>query len=397
MSIPNPSIATIRDNIIVRMESEFNTRISLIPKSFLHVLATVLAGVFVVLYKYNNYAFKQQFVSTASNRTTTIGNVEFKPLTEWGRLIGVGDIGAATYASCTVEITVTNETGSLPVGTQLLRSDTGVLYLTLATVALDAATVTVDVQAVGSNVGGDGSGSIGNVDVGTELSFLNPLANVDRVVTVTDVLTTAVNGETEAEYRQRVIDRFQQKPQGGALADYAQWAEEVVGIINAYPYTGDPGEVNVYVEANVESSGDPDGIPSGVQLGHVVDSINFDQTGLPSRRPANAFVNVYPITRATIDVVVTGLNVSDTVSVETQITTALEDYFKAAEPYIDGLALPPRKDRITQAAVSQVVSEVAANANGFFDSITVSEGGSPVTIRQLLEGEKCKLGTVTFA
>jgi uncharacterized phage protein gp47/JayE len=214
MSLTTPTTKDISDNIIAQLEATLNQSIPLLPKSFLRVLAKALAGVFVLLYKYGGFMFLQVFVRTASANETTINGRSLVPLTEWGRLIGVGDPAAATQAELLIDITVENQTGSLPSGSQLVNTDNGVTYITIGSVLLNAPTVQATIRAVSDQAGGGGAGAIGNLDPGATVSFANPLANVSRNTSVVSQVVTGADGETTEAYRQRVIDRFQKRPQG---------------------------------------------------------------------------------------------------------------------------------------------------------------------------------------
>lgn len=397
MSLQTPTIKGVSDNIVSQISASLNQTIPLLPKSFIRVLAKVLAGVFILLYKYGGFMFLQVFVSTASASATTINGRILTPLIEWGRLIGVGDPAAATRAELLIEITVETQTGSLPSGTQLVSSANGVTYITLTAILLDAATKQTTVRAAADQADGGGAGAVGNLDPGQTLSFANPLANVARDTVVISQSVTGSDAETTDAYRQRILDRFQKRPQGGAYADYELWGEEPAGIINVYPYTSTcPGQVDVFAEATPESSGDPDGIPTTAQLQEVWDSIELDTTGLASRRPANALVNVYPITRLAFDVQVLGLLVDDLASVRDSIEAALTEYFLAREPYIPGLSVAPRRDRITNSAVAGTVEDIVSANNGIFSSVVIYKSAVLVGAYSLGIGEKAKLGTLTY-
>lgn len=397
MSLTTPTTKEIADNIIAQLEASLGQAIPILPKSFLRVLSKVLAGVFILLYKYGGFMFQQIFVQTASIATTTINGKEISPLTAWGRLIGVGDRVAATSAELIVDIIVENQTGTLPSGTQLVNADNGVTYLTIGAVSLNAPIVQATIRAASDQSGGNGSGAIGNLDPGAVVSFANPLANVSRNASVVSQITTGADAESVEAYRQRIIDRFQKRPQGGAYADYEQWGEEVSGILNVYPYTSDcPGQVDVFVEATVESSGSADGIPTAAQLQAVLDSIFLDLNGLNTRRPANALVNSFAINRTGFDVVVSGLVVDNLAQVQTDIATALGEYFLDREPFIVGLTVPPRTDRVTSSAVGGVVDDIVSAAGGLFVDATVTQSTLPVVTFSLGIGEKAKASSVTF-
>ena len=210
MSLTTPTTKDVSDNIIAQLESALSQTIPLLPQSFLLVLAKVLSGVFILLYKYGGSIFLNLFVATASDKDTTILGTIVNPLTFWGRLIGVGDPVAATNAELIIDITVENQVGSLPSGSQLINATNGVTYITLGTILLDAAIKQASVRAVSDQAGGGGAGTIGNIDIGAVLSFANPLANVARNTTVSGVTTTAANADTTDTYI-RAVQQFQIK------------------------------------------------------------------------------------------------------------------------------------------------------------------------------------------
>jgi len=389
-----PTTEQVADNIVAQIEAQISQTVPLFPKAFIRVMAKAMAAVYVILYKYGGFTFLQMFVSTASDKPTTINGRIITPLREWGRLVGIPDPKAATQAELTVTVAVTNQTGFLRSGSQLLGQTNGVTYLTSGDVLLDAPTVNVVVRAAGDQQGGDGSGTIGNLSAGAVMSFANPLPNVARDAVVLNAVTTGAGAETTAAYRQRTLDRFQKRPQGGAYADYEQWGEEAEGVANVYPYTSQcPGQVDVYVESATE----PDGIPTTAQLQAVLDIINLDQNGLATRRPATALVNTFPIIRPPFDVQVAGISVPGSLAaVQAQITEATTEYFLSRAPYIVGLDVGVRVDIITQTELGGVVSDIVSAAGGLFSSVAIRKAGLPVSIYVLGVGEKAKLGAISY-
>lgn len=394
MSLVTPTTKDISDNIIAQLEASLSQSIPLLPKSFMRVLAKALAAVVIILYKYIGFVFLQVFVKTASAVPTEINGTIVTPLTAWGELIGIGAPIAATNAELTIGITVENQGGSLPSGTQLLSASTGVTYLTLGPTPLSAPLVSANIVAAADQAGGGGAGIIGNLGNGAEVTFANPLAGVARAAVVTGTVLTGADAEATDSYRQRVIDRFRRRPQGGAYADYAIWGEEVAGVLNIYPYTGQPGEVDVYVESATEE----DGIPTSSQLDEVFNSIERDQNGLASRRPANAFVNVVSIIRTGFDVTVLGLQGDDLGGLQADVTSALEGYFLQAEPYIVGLDVPPRLDKLAKVEILGIINDITKATGGSFTDAYFTISGSTVTLDSytLGEGEKAKAAVVGF-
>ncbi len=392
MNLQTPSVADVSQNITNQLQGSLAQTIPFLPKSFLRVLAKVMAGVFILLWKYAGFTLLQLFVPYASTKEVSVNNTTIIPLVEWGRLFGIGDPLAATRAILDVEIQVTNQVGAIQPGAQLIRQSTGVVYVTTGETQLNSATVTARVRAASDQSNGGGVGIIGNLQIGDALSFASPLPNISRDVEVTAVVVTAENGETWEAYRRRVLERAQAKPNGGSYSDYRIWSRSVPGIVSAYPYTGLPGQVDVYIEASVASSGSPDGIPTGPQITAVVDAINFDVDGYPSRRPANAAVNVKPIERLAFNVEISGL----TEALEGQVEEALTNYYLEREPFILGLSVLPRKDRVLETSLVGIVDQIVSANGGSVGPITQTLSGPETPSYSLSFGEKAKLGTLTF-
>jgi uncharacterized phage protein gp47/JayE len=395
MSAPNtPTTKQVSDNIVSQVSAQLAQTVPFFPKSFIRVMAQALAGLIVVLYKYAGFIWLQLFVRTASDAETTINGRIVRPLREWGALVGLPDPKDASQAELTVSVTVTNQTGFLRTGSQLIYPSTGVTYLVTGDVALTPPTVVAVVRAAGDQQGGDGAGAIGNLPNGSSLQFANPLPNVGRSAVVTGQLTTGSDAEDVGAYRQRILDRFQKRPQGGAYADYEQWGGEAAGVANIYPYASTlPGRVDIYVESATE----PDGVPTLAQIQAALDLIDFDQNGLASRRPAGTLPVGYPITRLVFDVRILGLSVPGSLAgVRAQIEASLTEYLLSREPYIIGLDVGVRSDRITEAAISGVVDQVVSAAAGVFLTLEVNKSGLRSLVYELGVGEKAKLGTVTY-
>jgi len=397
MSLTTPTTSELSDQIVAHLEASFSQTIPLLPKLFQRVLAKVLAGSLVLIYRYAGFTHLQQYVATASTEPTTVNGITIRPLVEWGRQVGVGDPNPGKRAELTVDVAVLNQTGSLSAGQKAVRADTGVVYQVVFDVALDAATVSATVRAVDDVQGTAGVGTIGNLSDGETIEFANPPAQISAVATVTGTAVTGTNAETWPAYRKRIQRHEQAKPQGGAYADYREWAEEADNVINAYPYTGNPGEVDVYIEA--DSSVDADGIASSTEITAAENAIEFDAEGKARRRPVNALVNVFSITRIAFGVEVFSLTPSDPTqlaSVQASISAAVDEFLRSREPFIAGLSVLPRLDRITQGEVAGVVYEVCNAAGATVSAVGLQEGGTTFNARTLGQGEKAKLGSVSY-
>lgn len=392
MSLTTPTTKQLSDQIVDDLATSLAQSIPIFPKAFARVLAWSLAGIFMLVYKYAGFIFLQLFVAHASAEWTVINGKKIRPLVEWGRLLGVGDPEDATRAELLIGVTVKVQEGSLPAGSQLIFPATRVIYQTVAAVPLDAPTVQVTIQAIADDKGGDGSGDIGNLEPDDIVSFANPLGNVATDAVVVSQSVTAADAETVDHYRRRIVRHVQRRPQGGAYADYQTWGEEVLGIVNIYPYAGEivgasgPGWVDVYVEASAETAEDEDGTPTSAQLAAVEAAINLDLAGKATRRPANARLNVQPITRTGFALEVAGLQ-PDTPESRAAIEEGVDEYLRSREPFIEGLSVLPRDDRVTEAAVSGIVDTIVSAQGATVTTVALTPG--PATV--LGHGQKAKL------
>lgn len=381
-----PTTAQVKDTIVAGLQTSLGQTIPIFPKAFVRVLAVSLAGVFILLWKYVGFLGLQTFISQASGLPTTINGKVVVPLVEWGRLLGVGDPNPSTQAQLQVAVTVKSMVGSLPANSQLVCSKTGVIYRSAADVFLNAPIVQVTIVAASDQDGGGGSGDIGNLSAGDTVSFANPLSNVATDATVVTQLVTGANAEDIEAYRARIYSRANGKPQGGAYADYREWGESVPGILHIYPYAGAPGQIDIYAEATIVSSGSADGIPTSGQQTAVFNAINMDVGGLATRRPVNAAINVHPITRVAFTVTVVGLTPS-TATTQNAINAGVDEYLRSRAPFIVGLSTLPRDDRITRAAIAGIVDNVCDAAGASAVDVTIVPGPA----YDLGNGEKAKL------
>ncbi len=402
MSPEIPTTADLNTRIISQLEGKLGQTIPILPKAFARVLSWVLAGMFVLLYRYCGFIFLQMFVAHASMEETTINGKKLRPLVELGRKHGVGDPQDATRAELNITVSVTNQTGNLPSGQKLVRSETGVIYEIVAAVPLNAATITAHMRAISDGSGNGGVGEIGNLVPGDVVSFANPQANVATEATVSAVVLAAADAETPEHYRARVFDKVSKPPQGGAYADYEEWGIEVPGVVNIYPYAGEdpsgsgPGYVDVFVETDPDVSGDPDGYLTPSIKAAVLTSINLNNTsGRATRRPVNAAPNVQSITRRVFDVEISGLS-PDAAEVRADLLSGITEHMLSREPFIEGLSALPRDDRVTQAAVSGIVETVVSALGATVTTVTLLMSGTPIPAYTLGHGEKAKLGSLDY-
>lgn len=396
MSLTIPTIASEESTIHSDLESSTTQTIPLLERSFMSVISKVLAGAIVLAYRFAGRRWLDMFVRYASYQSTTVNGTTIRPLLELGRLHGVSDPAAAVKAQIQVTVTVITATGSLPIGTRISCQQNGFIYTSTSEVALALPTVTVQAIAASSPNGGDGSGASGSLASGTAVQLVAPPSTVEKDAVVDSTVIAGADAEDWEDYRARVIAARRTPPEGGALSDYRKWAMTISGIEAAFPYTGDPGVVDIYCRATEASSGSADGIPTSAQLTAVADYINGTVGGVPSLRPVNDGIQVLAITRKPFDITVKGLNVANGIETRAEIESALDEFLFTREPFIVGLSSLPRSDFVTRGEASAVISQVVSARGGSFASCEVSSATVVGTSFALGPGEHAKLNSVSY-
>jgi uncharacterized phage protein gp47/JayE len=137
----------------------------------------------------------------------------------------------ATMAAGLVAATGTN--GSIvPAGALLDGSHNATYQVTTMTV-LGAGPTEVPVVALNA-------GTVGNLDPGSELGFLEPPPGVDSLAIVV-TMDGGTDTETDDQLRRRILRRIQNPPMGGDAADYEAWALAVAGVTRAWAYPNEMG------------------------------------------------------------------------------------------------------------------------------------------------------------
>ena len=392
----NKTIGEIRELIINSIQEKFNKTFRLLPKSFVKVIASVFAGVYIILHKQIGWLFLQLFPETAYWETVNILGMKVRPLVKWGILIGVGEPRNGSQWKGKITINVTHTGAPLPAGTQLKSDITGKLYITEEGVALESQQETAHIICADT-------GTAGNMETGDTLSFVNPLGTVQKTAAVSEVVAYAVEDETEAEYRARVVNRFRSPPLGGALSDYRRWASDVLGVLNTYPYKDveTPSGVLLFV-AGVPSLF-PDRIPTTDLLRQVGNACTFDpETGKATRKPITAVIdpgydetyqNVKPVTISVFDIYIDGIDGAPIYDFGGAVKPAIENYLYGREPYIRGLSDDNNKiNIISRNNILSVVDQTAISLKAEFANVTMFKDGAVAATHTLGTGELAKLG-----
>jgi uncharacterized phage protein gp47/JayE len=391
MAFENKTIGEIRDLLINSFQEKFNKIFRILPKSFIKVIATVFAAVYVTLHKQIGWLFLQLFPETAYWGEVSILGMRVRPLVKWGVLIGVGEPRNGSQWKGTICVKVTHPGAPLIAGTQLKSEITGKLYITDEGITLENATELVPVICAENGTGG-------NLEAGDALGFVSPLGTVQRAATVDEVISYAVENETEAEYRARVVNRFRSPPMGGALADYRRWSSDVLGVLNTYPCKDveTPSGVIVYV-AGI-SALFPNRIPTPDLLRQVGRACTFDpETGKATRKPITAVIdpgydetykNIKPVTITAFDVYIDGIAGVPISDFGEAVQPAIENYFFGREPYIRGLSDDNNKTNIvSRNNIMSAVDQTAISLKAEFGNVAVMHNGALMTTYTLGIGE----------
>lgn len=270
---------------------------------------------------------------------------------------------AATSASGAVTFSGTNG-AMIPAGSILKRSD-NVEYALAADVTIAAGTGTGAVTALAT-------GSAGNCAVGVKLTLTSPIAGVQPIaLTAGAGLSTGADIEADESLRDRVVDRWQQPPHGGAAHDYEAWAKEVPGVTRAWVHPLKMGLGTVLVQFVMDDKPDTI-IPTPDEVSNVLAYLTD-----PIRHPTTA--DIYVSAPAPIDVNFT-INLNpNTLAVQNAVRAELADFFRRES--VPGSPLYFSR-----------LNEAISAATAEFDHIVVSPAAN--ILRSF--GEISVLGTITF-
>lgn len=368
-SIPTiPTISEIKANIIADYEAELGQSVPVLQKAFIRVLASVLSGLFFLIYRAILWLFKQISVQTAG--PTRLAQIADQ--------YGLSRI-PATYARVVVSGTGTDST--VVPAAKLFTASNGLIYSVETQQTISSSAVSLTLACLTA-------GEAGNLSVSDELTQVVPLDGLDDPVTVSSVATTGADLEDLEVFRNRVRIRQQTPPQGGATPDYVLWAREVSGITAALAWRTNPGEVTVYC---LSGSTFATRLPDSTKRTEV-------QTYLrdTARRPLNmgdSAILVGEFTEITFDVTISNL-APDTSALQTAIEDGINAYLLERFPRQYPVMNDP-KDRITAMDIFAICRDAGAKAATVV--VDISGGSSDIESYQLDQDELAAVGTVTFS
>lgn len=383
-----PTTQELTDQALARLEAALGQTSPVNERAFLRVLAVIEALAMTGLYKFGAERSKQNLALTATGADLDLIGAEYETIRK-----------PATAAVVTVTLPALDGT-IIPLTATFVSPATGIIYYSNATIVAAAGVATLSLTS-------EFAGVASNLQAGDELNIVSPIAGAESVATVTILTTTGADTETDTAYRSRVRFAMRATTGGANATDHKIWAEEVAGVLRAYPYSGKPigggtsypGDRTVYIEANSGT----DGIPTAGLLLEVETALLTDPvTGLsrPTLGLTADTLYVEAITRTAVDITVTGLVylAGTEATVKDGILTALTTYLSSMIPYVDGVDLvQDRNDLVTDLVLSQVVQGVLDAYGASATDVSFEIAAVPTTTYQLSQGETAKIGTVTYA
>lgn len=239
MPFNRPALQEIRDRIAADIDArQPGLKLRYSPTS---IIGQVNASEFHIVYGYQAYLARQMFPWSAEREYLRAHAFW------WGVQASEATIaiGPAIFKAAIGSI--------IPANTSLRRAD-GLEYLVIADTIIASAEQAIDVTAAEP-------GSAGNAAAGVALTMTAPIVGVETVALVD---TAGITGGTEDEADSSVSDRLQQRvqepPEGGAGHDYVAWAMRFPGVTRAWKYRHEQGIGTVVVRFMMDDIRE-DGIP----------------------------------------------------------------------------------------------------------------------------------------
>lgn len=241
MPFNRPTLTEIIDRVRSDAESRYGQRVP--RRSLINVMSLVCASAVHSLYGYIEFVSKQIFATSAE------GKYLERRASEYGiyRKQATNAQGTVTFRG----------SGTVPVGTTLQTADEVVFETTTTT---EESSLVANIQAVNP-------GANGNLESGTVLTLVSPIAGIESEATSGEV-SGGTDIEGDESLRERLLFRMQNPPKAGTKTDYVAWAKEVNGVTRAWCYPLELGPGHVTVRFMTDGLTD-NGIPTAVMVERV--------------------------------------------------------------------------------------------------------------------------------
>lgn len=276
MTLQRPTLPELYAQTQSDLESRLEGADASMPRSNIVVLSKVIAfGLYGV---YGNISFlaKQLFASTSEDEFLEQDASEYDlykklPGVAFGPTIATGTEGMP-----------------IPAGLTLVRSDQ-VSFVTTAAATIVAGVASVPLAATQP-------GTASNTPAGATLTFQNAPTGIAAATAVgSDGIAGGTDLETGDELQARLLERKRQPPQGGADADYEEWASSVPGVTRVWVLPNWLGLGTVGVTFVMDD-----------QAGSIIPdaaTVALVQAAIDALRPVTAKVTVFAPVELPLDVV----------------------------------------------------------------------------------------------
>lgn len=309
-----PTTQQLYDSILSNLEAEFSITLNPFGRAFLVALSGVFSGILWLFYIAIGILQANIWVDTCDLVT----------LIRYGLIILGRNMFQATPAQYTISLV--GSVGGVVPATQVWRSDDssespGMLYqITGGAYTMPGSSGTVTIQAL---EGGTDSA----LNIGDTLTATAPMNNVNQAGAIVTVdVVDPVDAETEALYRQNVIEKVQLVAGSWSAVDYRLLGTGISGVQQTYAYINpsNSNEVDVYLQGEIPGSA----------IGGTI--ITAYDTAIELVRPIGTFiidVLATPINEITITITA-GSFTPYTAAQKTIINGALVNFVNSVHPFI---------------------------------------------------------------
>lgn len=309
-NVPTPQelIDRISDDINARLTGE-DARLRRSPW---YVLARVLAGASYYMHRHASRIAKMIMPDKA----------ESAALRRWVEIFGV-TVPTATKATGDVVFAV-QTAQTIPAGTVITDLDGDIVWKVDEDVSATTPQHTFSVTA-------QDAGSASNASAATRVFFQSPISGIssEGVVDNSTPIAGGSDAPTDDELRELLLAHIRNPPQGGAEADYIEWARAAsTDVDKVWVASPTLNEFTVYFAVNWDGSDSSSVIPSGAQVTTVDDYINAtDADNHKIRVPVTADVTVSAPTGSAIDIDVTvvgGTDAATTAAIRSELNALFQ-------------------------------------------------------------------------
>lgn len=367
-----PTTEEIKNRIISDVEGEIKQDVPLLPKALIRAIAGGLSFFHTMQNKAIYWSYQQIFPQMA----------EYEALVLKGKEVG---IEAKKATQCISDVRVNGVDGTVIASGVLAKNQYNVIFRCTKGGVIAGGFTIAEFTA-------QDFGDVGQLNSGDELKLITPNSGVFNL-TVETVKQDGSNAESIEVLRNRIINRYQRRLNGGSYADYEQWAYTMPNVVWVNPLSGSlPGEIYVFFEVNNQ----PDGIPTNDQLDIMKNYLQKNpETGRADRAPASDAIYPMKISRKVFNFEITATNT--TLEAKKEIENAVKEYLSDLSPFNIAI-MAIKNDTLTQNGAGSAAEIAARNNNVVINSLSIKdELGQPVISYQLIGGEKAKAGTFTWA